>query len=269
MKTYLPKESTPFKKYHKIYVQYLIDIFKAMGSKVVLEGVDYDGRFLCKIGSTSLFMDYSDHPTISKLWDGKVPYFKFHCRDHHIKTGKIFPFPPISFYDWKEQKSLEEKIKYRAASNFIVNKQRPYGNAKERRILIHKNLKKVYKENVDIVFNDSQQVFWDRINVCLAGVFVPGAYNNMMDRGHLQYLSFGCCTISPYIDDVFPFNKKLIPGVHYLTCRKDYSDLIPLIDWCQNNKSTCIEIGKNAKEFFNETCKPLKVKEWILQCLKK
>lgn len=269
MNVTLPKESTPLKKYHKIYVQYLIDIFKAMKANVTLEGVDYDGRFICKIGDTSIFMDYSDHPTISKLWDREIPYFKFHCRDAHIKTKKIFPFPPISFYNWKQQSGTEKLIEYKAQGILIINKQRPYGNAKERRKKIHKLLKDTYKKNIDIKFDDTQEVFWSRINKALVAVFAPGAYNNMMDRGHFQYLSFGCCTISPYIDDVFPFYKKLIPGVHYLACKNDYSDLVDMIEWCKTNRGFCLEIGHNAKQFFNETSKPDKVKEWILQCLRK
>lgn len=265
----LPEKSTPLKKYHGIYVKYLISFFKAMGASVNLKGVDYDGRFICQVGSTDIFMDYSDHPTISKLWDKELAYFKFHCRDNHIKSGKIFPFPPISFYDWKNQALMEKTINYTAKGNLVVNKQRPYGNAKGRRIKIHKMLKEAYGKDAEIKCDDTQKVFWYRINKALVAVFAPGAYNNMMDRGHLQYLSFGCCTISPYIDDLFPFNIKLIPGVHYLACREDYSDLVELIEWCKNNRSTCAEIGARAKRFFNETCKPYIVKEWILSCLRK
>jgi len=269
MKVMLPEKSTPLKKYHATYVRYLIKFFEAMGAHVVLQGIDYDGRFICRLNDTDIFMDYSDHPTISKLWDREIPYFKFHCRAVHTKTKKIFPFPPISFYDWKEQAVMEKAIAYTALGDIIINKQRPYGNAKLRREKIHKLLKLKLGKNVDTKCDDSQIVFWNRINDALVAVFAPGAYNNMMDRGHLQYLSFGCCTISPCIEDLFAFDKKLLPGVHYLACRKDYSDLIEIIEWCKKNRDHCAVIGVNAKRFFNETCKPLIVQKWIKQCLTK
>ena len=269
MNVTLPERSTPLRKYHGIYVKYLVDIFRAMGARVTLSGTDYDGRFIFQVGNTNAFIDYSDHPTISRLWDKELPYFKFHCRAAHVKTSKIFPFPPISFYDWKKQAQVAKAISYTALGDLIINKQRPYGNAKERRLKIHKLLKAEYGKNAEIKCDDAQAVFWSRINNALVAVFAPGCYNNMMDRGHLQYLSFGCCTISPQIDDVFPFHKQLIPGVHYLACRKDYSDLVEIIAWCKENRDICAGIGTHAKQFFDETCKPLKVKEWVLQCLRK
>ena len=124
MNVILPEKSTPLKKYHKIYVRYLVEFFRAMGAQVTLKGVDYDGRFICKINDIDIFMDYSDHPLISSLWDKEISYFKFHCRANHIKIGKIFPFPPISFYDWENQTRIEKAISYTALGDLIINKQK-------------------------------------------------------------------------------------------------------------------------------------------------
>jgi hypothetical protein len=97
----------------------------------------------------------------------------------------------------------------------------------------------------------------------LVHVCVPGARNDILDRGQLQAMAFGCCTISPVLADCLAWNKELVPGVHYLSCANDYSDLIEKIEWCKSNRDKCIEIGQNAKILFQETSVPSKLLEWI------
>jgi hypothetical protein len=266
MKIILPDHTVPREQYHRIYVYYIIQLFRWAGWDIKLNGIDYDGRFEFWVEDKIAIMDYSDHPTITSMWDRKTPYFKFHCHEHHIRQG-ILPFPPISFYDWERQVELSQEIKYTARGPYIVNRQKPYGNATERRIKVQNLLQKVFHEKALLTTNSPQESFWKDINGCYVAVFVPGCYNFMVDRGHMQYLAFGCCTISPLLRDWFPFNKQLVPGEHYIECKWDYSNLVAIIKWCMQNKERCIQIGKNAQRFFQTTCTPDKVSQWVTQCL--
>lgn len=270
IKIYMPSYSRPRKRYYEVYVKYLLNFFNQLGAEVHCDTrIDSDGRFVMGVNGRRVFMDYSDHPAISKLWDRKIPYFKFHCHQKFIHTNKIFPFPPISFYDWGQFRRLQKSIQYRAIGDVIVNKQKPYGNALKRRKLVRSTLRKKYGKNVDIKPDSPQLTFWNRIKDCLVAVFVPGAYNNMLDRGHFQYIGFGCCTISPRIDDLLSFNKLLIPGTHYILCKDDYSDLIEVIEWCKSHRTDCIHIGQNAKALFNKTSVPSMTWKWMQHVISK
>ena len=45
---------------------------------------------------------------------------------------------------------------------------------------------------------------------------------------------------------------KLIPGVHYVLVKDDYSDLLEKIDWCLSNEDKCMEIIKNANAYMEQ-----------------
>ena len=268
MKVTLPLFSYPRKEYHERYVQYLIKIFRYGGGIVSLNGIDYDGRFIFEVNGKKAYMDYSDHPSINPKRDESIPYFKFHCHEKYLALPNIHPFSPTSFYEWERFRRLEKQIKYTAKGYKIINKQKPYGNATIRRREVRSILKRKYANNVEIKPDSEQVIFWKDINDCLVSVFVPGAYNFMLDRGHIQYMAFGCCTISPFLKDVLPYNRNIIPNIHYIQCRDDYSDLINIIEWCKHNRQTCIDIGADAKKLFDQTSRPSVLVKWVLKCLK-
>ena len=41
----------------------------------------------------------------------------------------------------------------------------------------------------------------------------------------------------------------LIPYVHYIPIKNDWSDLLDRIIWCENNQSKCKKINTNAKKY--------------------
>jgi len=141
--------------------------------------------------------------------------------------------------------------------------QRPGGAAKERREYVQDMLRRQYGS---VVITDSvpQIDYWKKINNCTTHVFIPGARNDMLDRGHIQYLAFGCCSIAPRITNVLPYYGKLVPGVHYVECKPDYSDLIAKIEWIRSNREHAVEIGRNARVLFEQACTPEVLWNWIL-----
>ena len=63
------------------------------------------------------------------------------------------------------------------------------------------------------------------------------------------------------------YNRNIVAGTHYVECKPDYSDLTEKIEWVRENPELAIQIGKNAKELFNETSLPDRQVEWIKKCL--
>lgn len=263
----LPASCKPRKVYHTRYISYFINIFEACGVEYELKGTDKDTVFYTEINEKKVLFDYSDYHRIVKNRPKDIPCFKYHYSYRTSKKQKnIFPFTPTSFINWPRYFELSKSIQYSAKGNLIINKQKPYGNAIERREKVLGMLKEKYSGSLSTKPDDSQEDFWRMINKCLVAVFVPGATNDMLDRGHLQYLAFGCCTIAPPIVDRLPYGKRMLPGVHYIQCASDYSDLIEKIDWCREHRDICRKIGRYAKKLFLKTSTPAKLLEWLLIC---
>lgn len=242
--------------YYNIHIRYLMEFFKEAGYRVRTEGETSTSptSFTITIDDKKYAVCFSDFQEVTDPTN--LPCIKLHCSEEILKQNrKIVPFPPVSFYSWKEYEALSKEIEYKANTDLVLNMQRPYAGAKERRTKVQ-SLLSSYQGEIDLRSNIPQHNFWKRINDCLVAVFVPGARNDMIDRGSLQYLAFGCCIISPLITDVFWEGVRLIPNLHYIQCRPDYSDLLDRIEWAKNNRQNCIEMGKEAKVFFEDFCLP-------------
>lgn len=279
----LPRHSM-FKRYYETYYRFFLKIFEYTGAAIsyVNDTAVADGAFTSKIDKNTLIFDYSDHLRVVTT-QNNLKCFKCHysegetffnhensidAKKKHTDYPLLFPFSPISFYDWQIFTHYRECIAYRTSpvSNLIVCRQLPYGNALTRRKHVQGILRKEYGDYV-VTSIVSKENFWFEISSCMCAVFVPGSRNDMLDRGHIQYLAFGCCTISPPIINILPFNKKLIPDVHYLACKPDYSDLLDKIEFARTHIKLCKEIGSNAKKLFMETCIPYKLMEWVNACI--
>lgn len=228
--------------------------------------------FSIEIDGRQSFIDYSDHEELSNYQPG-IPYFKYHYHpDLHKAYPMVFPLGPMldlpASEDYLAFFDLIDQNIYTAAGEVILNCQRPRLNARQRRRNVQRLLKRKYGEMADISFRHHDQLgFWNKHRNCLVAVCVPGARNNMLDRGHYEQLALGACTISPRIRTTLPYGRQLIHGTHYLACRDDYADLIDLVEWCRNNRDQCREIGRQAKAVFQDHCMPVKYWQWIEQCL--
>ena len=47
----------------------------------------------------------------------------------------------------------------------------------------------------------------------------------------------------------------LLPFVHYIPIKNDWSDLEKMVDWCENNQNKCKIINYNAKKYVNKFLK--------------
>ncbi len=253
-------------RYYKTHYQYVLDLLKSdTYSTVTFEQTLElsDTSFSCLIDRKPVLFDFGDSSDFQDL-----PYiqFKFHQVD---KRDNVFPFPPVSFYDWAGYTSLSSDTKgivYECNTDTILFNQRSYADASARRDLVRDKLCSHFGNSVDTSITDQMQYF-KKIENCLVSVHVPGYCNNMIDRAQLQLIGLGCCTISPNLPELFPYYQKLEPGIHYIQCEDDYSDLIDKIEWCKENRDECIEIGHQAKTFFEDHCKPTRIIDWMKKCL--
>lgn len=258
-------------KYYESHYAFILNSAKYLDLNIEYSEprIIHQSRFAMTINNKDVIIDFRDHTDVHPAYKDYDYYFKYHKTEKkHNKYKKLFPLGAISFLNWERYLKLKREIKYRCNNDIILNNQRVFGNAKIRRPKVRTMLKEKYGSLVNCNLY-SQEKYWKLINNCLVSVCVPGARNDMLDRGQLQYMAFGCCTISPYLKTILAYNKKLIPGTHYIACKDDYSDLIPLIEWCKKHRKQCIKIGKNAQKLFLQTSIPKRLWNWIDICLNK
>ena len=249
--------------YRRIHLEYLRKLFEAGGASVSwLEqntSID-DSKFYAVIDTLKVVFDFCDFSSeFSK--QGTTPYFKFHYDSTNEAYGpSMMPFPPVSFYEWDRFLELRNKITYRAEGG-VGFRQQPYGDAVQRRSNMLARLKSQYagRALTEIL---PQEEYWKAIDSELVQVFVPGCRPGILDRGHLQCMAFGHCTISATISDRLPCDV-LIPGEDYVVCADDYSDVFERVQWCADNRTECMQIGRNARDKFDRNCDPRKVVAYV------
>lgn len=266
MNVLFPENNLGKIKYYNVHYNYLLNILKENHEVKFYEAPTLgECCFVINIKASHVLIDFSDHQSVSKHLNKYPVCFKFHYSKVHKIFKNVYPFTPVSFHDWTDYKRGRRNLIYSCNSDIILNNQRPGGAAVKRRTDVQELLRKTYGPRIDTRFYPDQNAYWHKINDCLVHVFVPGATNNMLDRGHIQFMAFGCCTISPNLVEILPFNKKIQAGIHYVKCSDDYSDLIEKIEWCRKNKDECLQIGRNAAELFRITSTPKMLWEWILE----
>lgn len=220
-----------------------------------------DTAFPMYVDGLKAGIEYSDYSIVPiECWEADMScFFMF----QHIPVFNAYPnlgsFPPESFTDWNLYRALIEK-EYLAETNLIIHPQ--FTQHHERRIKVRKILEANQERfNIDCTVRP-QMDFWRVAQTCRASVHIPGSSSNMLDRGQLQLMALGVCTISP---DIFTSlcAARAEPNVHYLCLRDDYSDLMDKIEWCQTHRDDCIQIGNNAKKLFAKHCTPERIWNYI------
>lgn len=271
--SWVSADDLQYHRYYPIHFEYVLNLFRFI--KADIEFIDprlfpirSQTIFDCYINDNLIRFDFSDFENLnSDNVKTCNAYFKFHYVNSHKKYNNVFPFTPVNFHNWEEYYELEKIIKYKATGK-VLNNQTPYGAAIERRNIVHELLKNKYSD--DLLYDRKTQTeFFNLINEGLVSICVPGARNNMLDRGQCQYMGLGACTISPKLNTQLSWNKQLIPNVHYIECKDDYSDLLEKIEWVRFNPVLATQIGHNAKKLFQTTSTPKNQILWIKSCINK
>jgi hypothetical protein len=266
-------------KYSLIHFNFFLHYAKAAGVNIELINstdtvyiADDKLIFSCLINDQQIIFDYADHST--RTWAQDFPnlkYFKFQTTTSNTEIPLGPPMVGVKMYGTKgatvrEYLELKNRFKYTPGSS-VLCKQIPNGAAIERRNYVHSLLKENFKD-IDISTGENQINFWLKHENCLAAICVPGATNNMVDRGHIELVGLGVCTISPELYTLFPWGKKLQPNVEYLMCNDDYSNLVDIIKFLQNTPVRAKEVGINAKHFYDKFYHPIKYWRWIMENIK-
>lgn len=255
-------------RYYHSHYKFFKNLSHAAGVMVREKYIKQDGRgFWMIYKNKKVHIDFGDHGLVARNLEEFPVRFRYHyMQKRHDKLERCYPLTPISFHEWKAFETLSKRIEYNSRSSIILNNQIPGAAAKTRRLAVQAMLRKEYGGSLDTSIT-SKKTFWLKVNNCLVSVCVPGARNDILDRGQFQYMALGACTISPELNVVLPFWSLIEPEKHYIACKPDYSDLIFLIEWCKKHREECREIGQNAKKLFQETSTPTKIWEWIDQCM--
>jgi len=251
---------------HYKFAKYLLSEIKEFEIETFDSSLDIWPSF--KINDKIIMFDYQDFKSLNENYNNVDICLKTQYTSDLENIDNVFPWSQVSFLDWSYFHNLRSLINYKAKGNLIINNQKPYGNAKQRRLKVKNLLQSTYRNNVSTKPDMNQTKFFKQINDCLVYVHVPGYSNNMLDRAHVQMFAFGCCVITTNIPNILPNGLKPIPGEHYIQCNDDYSDLIQLIQWCKNNRDECVRIGNNAKILFNNSLTPQSVNTHLKNILK-
>jgi len=212
--------------------------------------------YIAQLDGHPFIMDFSDHKPL-QLDPSKygIPYFKWqysYTYSQHTQNPSVFPLCVLQDFDWKAFRNAQKSVCYTAMGNVITNNQRIRAGATIRRSKVQGILKEQYGSEASLEFKfKGQKEWWESHNDCLVAVHVPGARNNMLDRGQWELMGLGVCVLSPVIVTVLAGDHVLIPVHHYLPLKDDYSDLTEKIEWCKKNRETCREIGERARELFD------------------
>jgi hypothetical protein len=217
--------------------------------------------FMCKIDKKEVYFDFSDDS--QNVLPAGRPLFKFHyVSSKHSCEMDVFPFSPVSFYNWVEYSKMVFFRKYDCLTNKIMNNQVAYANAQKRRTHVQTLLKGEKDLDVDFTIY-IQRIYWEKCLDSCMHVLVPGFSEAMVDRSHMQMLGLGVPFITPEISETFPYHQKLIPGDHYISCNRDYSDLIGKIKENMVKKDYLLSISHSSQKFFNDTSTSKALFEWV------
>jgi hypothetical protein len=265
---------SPAHRYYDTHFRFILNIFKRNRCRVRFynpSDSELEDCRVCRVvfGGTRMLFDVSDYFELvgdDCLAEADI-VFKFHyCASVHSAFPKVFPFSPVSFIDWAEYDALAEVFRF-AAHGLILNNQQPHTQNWLRRSAVQAMLRRRYGSEVDTAITE-QTDYWRKINSCLVSVHVPGARHDILDRGQLQYMAFGACTISPALQIDLPFSQRLLPGIHYVECERDWSDLFERIEHVRQYPHACITIGASAKRLFEECCSAKALFRWIMFCVR-
>lgn len=252
-------------RYYAVHYKFFFNLLKFLNLNIELynPAPRTGNSFIFRVDKKRILINYGDIHSVLNDWQNFDIQFCFHySKRKHGNLSKVFPLTPISFYKWARYTSLQKEIEYTCNTDRILSNQKPGAAAIERRTRVQKTLRNRYGSEFDNKITD-QEIFWKKINDCFISVCVPGARNDILDRGQFQYMAFGACTLSPKLNIIMPYMKELESGIHYVECASDYSNLIEKIEWCKQHRTECIEIGQNAKRLFLEICIPSAIWRWM------
>jgi hypothetical protein len=277
---YFPQyDGGPKRHYYDVYYMYIknwavdagIKVIDLPRSRQVFCGARKAHFFSCLYNNQQIIFDFSNHKPFQYDPQSGLPYFKFHYSydfPPHKQHKNVFPMIPQMMFRWEDFIGFRDNIQYRAIGDLVLNNQRPRAGALLRRTKAQKMLKDAYGKNVNTDYIDRNK--WLLLhNDCLVSVAIPGAREDILDKGCVEEFGIGACVICPEITIVLPEYAILEKWRHYIPIKYDFSDLIEKVEWCKLHRNECVEVGRNCRKLFDGLFSPAAVWEWIEKCIGK
>ena len=260
-------------RYHRNYVRYVANAFAAAGVPVEFAGDSTPGQCMYEVdwGGRRFIVDYNDYTDLPECSLPDLPRFKFSFCAAHRHVPGLYPFSPISVLDWPQYDRARQEVRYGGGERVFFIQTPHHGDEGPtdnwaRRLLLQRVIPEAFGSRADTAFYPLGE-YWRCVDRALVRVFAPGSRNDMLDRGHAQYLGLGCCTVSPRLSTVLPWWEPLVPGTHYVPCADDYSDVVDVIRWCDGHRAECVRIGRAAAALFERCSTPVRLVAWVRACL--
>ncbi len=151
------------------------------------------------------------------------------------------------FYEFKDKTNWDLK------KNELIWRGAPTG--KGDRILFSDMYYKKYNVGLSCIFDHIQQYSYlikPEINLdeFCKYKYIVSIEGNEKDSGlNWKLASNSVVLMKPPMYESWLMESKLVPWVHYIPLKNDFSDLDDIYNWCLNNDDKCKEIVKNANKF--------------------
>ena len=193
------------------------------------------------------------------------------CVPAHEHFRCVSSIPHFVFPSWEEALAkMTEVDQIRAARNpWILYTDNIYGvndrpRLNERRTYVREILEKSLGKRLIGQIPDRAEYL--RTLASATGiVHVGGAFNGSQDRTTVEVMLLGRCLIQPEIQSLIG-DARPRPGVHYVACWDDYSDLVERCQELLDRPAKAVEIRRNAREFILHSMAPEAFWNRILRC---
>jgi hypothetical protein len=212
-------------------------------------------------------IDVSNYLDTLHLASGHAHWFRYEFVPALAAFPEFAHFTKMSFVDWGLFRRLRAEVEYRPERSRTVlyiqsdgPERGPLGPY-PRRSAVRRLLAEAFPHNLYTTWH-SPEVYFRLAGACNCSVHVPGSWNNILDRAQWQMMGLGVCTISPTLHTTI-LGDQLVPGLHYLACRDDYSDLIHVVKGCLSDPGLAAAVGAAAAEFFVARGTPRPIWEYV------
>ena len=265
---------------HQLLVGAGIDVQLIDPVDLVVKGhpqIDIQGkRIVVDIGET--FDDYWDPGLTSELhglfqlhWhEGSCQHWRGKSRPSASGTEGLVvePIGPTSFYDWDLYEQMSKREECSAADrSSIIWKQ--LSTKYRRKLGQWNNVTRQLSGFPDVdTTRKPSEVFYQEMQDCLLMVHIPGSRPDILDKALMQGFGLGVCIVCPILRGELAYKKEFTPGIDYVECKRDMSDVGSKVKWVIDHKEEAREIGRSAMRKFREFCMPKVILQWMLECLR-
>ena len=220
-----------------------------------------DGIRVCYVAAINRGLDF--YSKIVPLFD--VCFAPYAQKSVYAELDNVYPFSPpwVGFdkFTWFDFRKVLNCVRYDPkSSDVMIHARRGWHGDLRAKQLALKWIDQTKFSVSKTLWKRNTVDFLSQINGCLFALAVPGVSPFYLDRAACQYMALGCCTVHPKNDYPFP-DGGLVPGVHYLQCKPDLSDVDQVVE--AYSPEEMLRIGQNAQSYIQQHFFPVPMVNYI------